>query len=192
MLGGRLSCARTISALLRSIRFTYSRLNVLAKLSPVPFDCGLQTGVCTNSQFAGQRVRFVSAVSATVIAQDLELRRSNVGSDKACFDSFNKHVAYRFAWQASLGPGATGNELAIAAVFHKHASDDLAVVAGNLEAIGTPALIRLACRHDAVMYTAADGTLWRFRQQQTAGFHHAVKTLVVDRLQTHQRARAVD
>lgn len=42
-----------------------------------------------DAQFARQRVRFMSEVSATVIAQKLQLRRSNIRLAKSCFDSFN-------------------------------------------------------------------------------------------------------
>lgn len=84
------------------------------------------------------------------------------------------------------------DDLAIAAVFHEHAGGDLAVVARNVEPIGTPTLIRPAYRYNPFMYVSVYGTPGGFRQQQTAGLHHPVKTLVVDRLQPHQRARALD
>src|SRR5450830_1898502 len=144
-----------------------------------------------DAQLMGQSVRFDSPESAAIVAQEFHCDRPLVGAAETCFHGLNHHVAHRLTGQATSDPGTPSDNLAVAAVLHEHASHHLAVVAGDLEAIRAPALVRFFDHHFAVVRAAAVTTPRRFRQQQTLLLHHAVHALVVHWTQAHQASRTV-
>src|SRR5476649_194703 len=144
-----------------------------------------------QAQCANQSMRFMGPVSAAIVAQELQLRIADTGLTKPSLDRFHQHVAYGLTRQASLSPGTPRDDFTITAVLHEHASDDLSIVASDLETIRTPALIWLGHGHDAVVNAAADAAFWRLRQQQAMLLHYPIKPLVVDRLQAHQSTRSI-
>lgn len=139
-----------------------------------------------------QGMRLMGPVGTAIVAQELQFRRAYAWLTKARFDRLHKRVTYGFPRQTAFRPSAPRNDFPVTAILHEHASDDLAVVAGNLEAVRAPAPVRFCHANNAIVHAAADATFRRFRQQKSVLFHHSVKTLVVDRLQAHQGARAVD
>ncbi len=83
------------------------------------------------------------------------------------FHRLDHHVAHWFARQPTADPGTPGDDLAVTAILHEYARHDVAVVAGDLEAVRTPALVRFLDGYPAIMRSAAVPPLGRLRQQQT-------------------------
>ena len=95
-----------------------------------------------NAGFASQGMRFDRPESAAVIAQEFKRNCLFVRVSKACLHRLNHHVARWFARQPTADPGPLGDDLAVTAILHDHACHDVAVVAGDLEAVRAPALVR--------------------------------------------------
>ncbi len=66
---------------------------------------------------ARQGMRFMGAVSAAVVTQELQFGRFNAGLAEPCLNCFDHHhVAHRLTRQAARGPGAPCNDLVVTAV----------------------------------------------------------------------------
>src|ERR1700733_5472851 len=93
--------------------------------------------------------RVLGDVSRAVVGQPFDGMR-RVADPESTLNASYHQVAYHLAGDAS-GGGQPAHNLAIAGIDSKQHTHDLAITAGELEVIGTPADVRAQCNHDAVM-----------------------------------------
>ena len=108
----------------------------------MPLLSGLATGVKqeTNPSCAA-KTRVSLAVNApTVVRQELDGLQS-LRRPEPPFDRIEHQVAHVRAANAGAGDRFPGDDLAIVGVDDEGTADDLAIPAGELEAVGTPAQV---------------------------------------------------
>jgi hypothetical protein len=154
-------------------------LKVFKKASQTPLLSGLRTGVkqaTVGSSAANQRDGEVgglaSGVGGTVVGEPLHGLRGTQGI-RTPFDAVEHHVADHLPADAAARGANAGHDLAIVGVDGEGDADDLAVPAGDLEAIRGPALVR--GRGDDGALVRADGApagmglqeheAWRMRRK---------------------------
>ena len=108
----------------------------------MPLLSGLATGVKqgTRVQLGGENAGLAGGVDRAVVREPFyRMRRPYVA--EACFYGFEHHVADVGAADPGARGGAPGDDLAIMSIENERATDDLAVPAGELEAVRAPAQV---------------------------------------------------
>src|SRR3954462_6505671 len=91
-------------------------------------------------QGGGKVARFLGGIWASIVGQLLDRVWRSYGAE-ALLDGFEHHVTYVRAADANPAHGGPGDDLPVEGVDDEGHANDLAVPAGELQAIGAPAQV---------------------------------------------------
>jgi len=118
-------------------------------------------------QLSGEGPGFAGRVGAAVVGEHLDRLRRPAGAE-APLHRHQHHVAHVRPADPGTGYRRPGDDFAVAGIDDEGQADDLAVPAGKLQPVGTPAQVRADHHHLAVM--AALGLKWSWFSGQVCGF----------------------
>ena len=147
----------------------------------MPFNSGLFTGceAWDQVQGRGEVAGLLGGIRAAVVRQMLDRVRGSHGAE-ALLDRLQHHVAYIGAADAGTADGGPGNDLAIEGIDDEGHADDIAVPAGELQAVGAPAQVR-AHHHDLAVVEATFAPTGMALKQHGVALHDTMDPLAVCR-----------
>src|ERR1700745_1173429 len=133
-----------------------------------------------KADILGEVARFNRRIARAIVAEPFDDRRQMIDPPEALLDRRHHEVAHVLALDP-FGGGDMTHGLTIATVEREGDANFLGIVAGDLEAVRTPAQVRLCDRNLAVMAAFFMGA-GMLTKKKSVNTHDAVDALAVDGL----------